>query len=211
VRVSEPSECIEVTAAPALRTRIAHELNVPKRADLDEGFARHDPVIWGLSCEMRARVRAGTTIDAVALEECVLRLYHRVFKQFLGGRDDARGDGGLSSTRTSLVFDWIEAHLSNDFSIVELASAASLTTSHFIRSFRRTTGLSPHQYVRARRLERARAAIVHGATTAGAAAAAGFESLSQFRRAFKSQYGFAPSATPRPGAKLWILPKAQIS
>jgi AraC family transcriptional regulator len=210
VRVPAPSECIEVTASLALRTQIAHELNVPRYLNLDDTNARHDPVVWAHASELRAILRAKSDPDQLVLEQRVIHLYRHVLKRYFGGRDNSRGDGALNNARATLVFDWIEAHLDRSFSIADLARTASLTTSHFIRSFRRTTGLSPHRYVRARRLERARESLVRGATTSVAATAAGFESLSQFRGAFKRHFGFAPSEIPRPGAKYWILPRASI-
>jgi AraC-like DNA-binding protein len=205
IRVREPSECIEVTATRALRLQLAEELGVPGHIDLGD-LEGQDPIVWALAVRLRARLRAVSAVDPLALQEDVIRLYSRVLQQHFGGRESVRGNGGLGAARAACVLEWIESHLDQAFSIADLARAAALTTSHFIRSFRRTTGFSPHQYVRARRLERARAALARGAHVTIAASEAGFNSVSQFRTAFRRQFGFAPGATPRRGVRQWIIP-----
>jgi methylphosphotriester-DNA--protein-cysteine methyltransferase len=62
----------------------------------------------------------------------------------------------------------------------------------------------PHQYVRARRMQRARDQLARGASVAAAAHAAGFASISQFRSAFRRSFGHAPRLTPQRGVREWI-------
>jgi methylphosphotriester-DNA--protein-cysteine methyltransferase len=44
--------------------------------------------------------------------------------------------------------------------VERLASLGGLSPFHFIRSFRDATGLTPHQYVRSKRIERAKELLV---------------------------------------------------
>ncbi|QYO68294.1 helix-turn-helix transcriptional regulator [Leptolyngbya sp. 7M] len=64
--------------------------------------------------------------------------------------------GGLSGYKLSRVKEFIEAHLENDLGLAELAAAAGLSTFHFARAFRISTGQTPQQYVMQRRIERAK-------------------------------------------------------
>jgi len=68
---------------------------------------------------------------------------------------------------------------------------ARLSVYHFARQFRRATGLPPHQYVIARRVERARQLLQggRGLSLAEVAACAGFSDQSQFTRHFKRLVG----------------------
>jgi AraC family transcriptional regulator len=196
LRVREPSECLEVTGSPQLRKSVAAELSVERHADLDEINGSFDPVIWTLIAHIRSVVRRRGA-DALLIETLVRQLYEYVLVERFGGRVSGRGDGRLGRPRLLQLCDWIEAHLDDDITISRLADAASLSPAHFIRSFKRSMGLPPHQYVRARRLERARAALARNASVSEAARAGGFLSVSQFREAFLRHFGHPAQATPR--------------
>lgn len=203
VRVREPSECLEVTASVALRKSLAEELNA-SHCDLADLHGTYDPVVWSIAAALRSIVRGRALGDSLHVELLVRRLYARLLTLRFGGRLSVRGDGGLNAVRLARVVDWIEAHLHQSITIAQLAAAASLSEAHFIRSFARTVGVSPHQYVRARRLQRAYEHLASGATVAAAAHAACFASLCQFRAVFFQTFGHLPHATPRRGTRMWI-------
>jgi AraC family transcriptional regulator len=54
------------------------------------------------------------------------------------------------------VIEFIDQHYAQPLTVASLARRAQLSRFHFIRVFRAATGLTPHQYVRERRLDRAR-------------------------------------------------------
>jgi AraC family transcriptional regulator len=207
IRVKEPSECLEVTASPALRAAVAGELSVSQHRELADLHGSGDPIVWSIAARLRAMLRAGAATDAMEIEALVRRTYARVLTLRFGGKPAARGDGGLGRARLSLLFDWIEAHLGEEIAIARLAAVAALSHAHFIRSFKRSVGVSPHHYVRSRRLERAREQLATGASVAVAAHSTGFLSASQFRKAFFIHFGHAPHLTPRRGAQAWIHPE----
>ena len=75
-----------------------------------------------------------------------------------------------------------------------MAAVARLSPYHFTRQFKAATGLPPHQYVIARRVERARYVLQQGRdlSLAEVAADAGFSDQSQFSRHFKRLVGVTP-------------------
>ena len=75
-----------------------------------------------------------------------------------------------------------------------MAAVARLNPCHFARQFKRATGLPPHQYVIARRVERAKQLLQGGGelSLAEVAACAGFCDQSQFSRHFKRIVGVTP-------------------
>jgi AraC family transcriptional regulator len=76
-----------------------------------------------------------------------------------------------------------------------MAAVARLSAYHFARQFKATTGLPPHQFVIARRVERARELLQGGTdlSLAEVAADAGFSDQSQFSRHFKRLVGVTPA------------------
>jgi AraC family transcriptional regulator len=64
--------------------------------------------------------------------------------------------GRLPKSRLSKVREYVEANLDRDISLSALASTAAMSPYYFARLFKQTTGITPHQYVVQRRIERAR-------------------------------------------------------
>jgi AraC-like DNA-binding protein len=89
---------------------------------------------------------------------------------------------------------FIDRHFARALPVDALAARAGLSTFHFIRRFRAAFGSTPHQYLRARRLERARELLV---TTpwpvTEICAAVGFSSLGSFSSLFRRATGETPA------------------
>jgi len=67
--------------------------------------------------------------------------------------------GGLTSWRECLVKKMILERLNESIEVTELATACSLTRSHFSRAFKRTTGVSPQAWIRQQRISKAKQLI----------------------------------------------------
>lgn len=79
--------------------------------------------------------------------------------------------------------------------ITDMAAMLGLNVRYFISLFKDGTGLSPHQYHIALRVERARH-LIQGFTTplSEVAVSAGFSDQSHLNRHFKRNYGYTPGA-----------------
>jgi len=79
--------------------------------------------------------------------------------------------------------------------VVRLAEHAGLSPYHFLRTFERATGVTPHQYVLRARLRHAAQALADASDkVVDIAFACGFADLSNFNRAFRAEFGVAPRA-----------------
>jgi AraC family transcriptional regulator len=76
--------------------------------------------------------------------------------QSAAGLPTPRRAARLSVAALARAGEYVEEHLADDLSLAALAGAVGLSPWHFARLFRASTGLSPHQYVIRRRVERAR-------------------------------------------------------
>ena len=114
----------------------------------------------------------------------------------------ARGrDSKLPREKLRVVVEYIEERLDAGLTLEHMAAAAHLSVYHFSRQFRAATGLPPHQYVIARRVERARQLLREGEddiSLAQVAAEAGFSDQSQFSRHFKRLVGVTPAQFKTP-------------
>jgi AraC-like DNA-binding protein len=90
------------------------------------------------------------------------------------------------------ALDYMQANLARDLSINELAACAGLSPFHFVRCFRKATGLPPHACLTQLRLDQARRLLSGGKSPAEAALAVGFYDQSHLIRHFKRTYGITP-------------------
>ncbi|MEJ2459258.1 MAG: bifunctional DNA-binding transcriptional regulator/O6-methylguanine-DNA methyltransferase Ada [Novosphingobium sp.] len=78
--------------------------------------------------------------------------------------------------------------------LADLAGEVGYSPAHFQRVFKRAVGLSPAQFLRARRVERAGEALSAGASVTEAIYDAGFGASSRFYEASEGRMGMTPSA-----------------
>jgi len=89
--------------------------------------------------------------------------------------------------------EMLAARLDGDLSAQEIADACGMSRSYFIHAFRETTGQTPHQWLVAQRLARARALLAKPTLTlADIAATCGFADQSHFSRVFTQHMGLPP-------------------
>lgn len=89
---------------------------------------------------------------------------------------------------------YINHNLTEDLSIETLAKKYYLSKYHMMRKFKEETGYTIHNYVVNKRLLLARTKISEGMPVIKAAQASGFSDYTTFSRAYKKQFGAAPSA-----------------
>jgi AraC family transcriptional regulator len=109
--------------------------------------------------------------------------------------DTDNGAGKLGNAQCRLVQGYIEDNLASDIGLDQLASVCGLTRFHFSRAFKASFGVPPYQYVNQRRIEKAKKILATtGLPVSNVAEACGFNSVSQFGRAFRGFVGQTPLA-----------------
>ena len=117
---------------------------------------------------------------------------HAVLNQ-VGLRQGLKLKGGLAPHQRRQLVDYIEAHLDQALTLGELALRCNLSEYHFARMFRTSFGLPPHQYLLARRLQRACRLLRMGTLPLGEVALlCGFASASHFSNRFRQALGATP-------------------
>jgi AraC family transcriptional regulator len=130
----------------------------------------------------------------LAAESLANVLAVQLIRHALAPRRVERGrDGALPRGKLRAVLEYIEEHLGASPTLEQMAAVARLSVYHFARQFKAATGLPPHQYVIARRVERAKGLLQGGELSlADIAAHAGFCDQSQFSHHFKRLVGLTP-------------------
>lgn len=95
--------------------------------------------------------------------------------------------------------DFLEAHAHEPVTAEQLAQAAGVSVRSLYAGFKDFLGVSPMQYLRDLRMERARAELMSGDNhhVAGVALRWGFAHMGRFSNEYKQRYGESPSKTLR--------------
>jgi AraC family transcriptional regulator len=102
--------------------------------------------------------------------------------------------GGLGSARLRRIRELVHAKIEDDLSLDEMAQSLGLSTAHFARMFRKSTGQTPHQFVLRQRLERAKAMLrAPHARVLDVAVACGFKTQQHFAQVFRDVCGVSPT------------------
>jgi AraC family transcriptional regulator len=101
--------------------------------------------------------------------------------------------GGLAPRQMRRVLDYIDAHLTDELGLVDLATIAGLSPNHFGEAFKTSVGKSPHRFVMERRVQHAMELLRNDERSiAEIAQAAGFSSQSRLTQNFRRVTGLTP-------------------
>ncbi|MBR0694712.1 helix-turn-helix domain-containing protein [Bradyrhizobium lablabi] len=159
--------------------------------------AFEDPLLAEIGYAVVSELKTETSAGGLLVEALASSLAARLLqKRASASRTQLfprRTPRGLDQRRLFRVLDYIDTNLEGDLSLERMAAIACLSRYHFARAFRQAVGKSPHCYVSAKRLERAKALLIHGdRPLVDIALSLSFSSQANFTRAFKQATGQAP-------------------
>ena len=100
-----------------------------------------------------------------------------------------------ADARVTRVLRSLDRSPQASFTLDQMAHEAGLSPYHFLRTFQRLTGVTPHQYVLRARLRQAALRLVSsGDKIVDVALDCGFGDLSNFNRAFRAEFRLSPRA-----------------
>ena len=136
--------------------------------------------------------------NPVQMEELSIDLAERVVAT-LSGKVPAPGDPTpRDRQRISDAVRYLEGSAGEPIGLADLAKVARMSRYHFLRTFKRTLGVTPYQLLLNMRMRRAALALkTTPASVASVAFAAGFGDLSTFNARFREIVGLTPQAFRR--------------
>jgi AraC family transcriptional regulator len=167
----------------------------PSRTVVPPVLGLNAPELRSTMLAVDAELKAGGVGGPLMAESLANILAVHLIRHFLGPRQlAARPDGVLPHRKLRTVIEYIMENLEGSPTLEQMAALVHISPYHFARQFKAATGVPPHQYVVARRVERAQHLLRRDDKLglAEVALRVGFSDQSHFSRHFKRIVGVTP-------------------
>jgi AraC family transcriptional regulator len=190
-----PTSRVVVTLEPQVIAKAFEETAHRDDFELTERWTLHDRHLTALMLAMHADVEDGAPAGRLYGETLSLAMAVYLARRYgVPGQKIRRHRGGLPGHRLRLVLEYVRAHLARDLRLADLAAVAGMSPHYFTALFRQSTGQTPHHYVLAERIARAKRLLRNPTlTTLEIALAVGFADASHFTKVFRRVVGETPT------------------
>ena len=148
-----------------------------------------DDWLWRAGIAFQSAAESGSEMEREGLALAIGRHLQR-----LGGVSARRLPTGLDPAALRRVIALMQDRLAESLSLAELAGECGLSISAFGRAFRQSTGVTPHRYLAAMRMEQAKALMRRQALPlAHIAGVVGYSDQAHFTNAFTRHTGLPPA------------------
>ncbi|MGO7367615.1 helix-turn-helix domain-containing protein [Rhizobium ruizarguesonis] len=180
---------------------IAEQAEVPRIEDLryKPGVCMDDPVIRNLSFALLPLFAEPESAPRLFMDSVMVAVGHHVACQYGGMM--VRGlaaNTGLAPWQELRAKELLSTNLGGDIALLTIASECGMSVRQFVTAFRRSVGLTPHQWLMRRRIETAQMLLRDPNLAIPAiATSCGFADQSHLTRTFSAKIGTSPAAWRR--------------
>lgn len=190
----ERAAALLVGAAEATRVRfeLTATQSIPGLVGLIEAAAR-----IATDAQLAQSTRLAGQLEPLIIDALLLGHPSDITSRLAGSTNR----NSLSASRVSLAMDYMLANAADQFPLSAVAQHCGVTLRSLQLGFRREVGISPGEWLRRQRLDRAHAqllfAVEETTTVTAVAVSCGFLHLGDFAARFKQRFGESPSAVLR--------------
>ena len=186
------SQHLALYVQPALVTKAATEAHLSGGFEIEERYTRSDKVISSIGMALLDELDSEGLSGRLYAESLGNVLAVHLLRYYANARP-VTFTGGLSANKLRQVKEFVDENYSRDLKLAEMAQVAGMSSFHFAREFKRTTGTTPHQYLMKLRVEQAKALLAkNDLPLIEVGLQSGFSHQSHFTRLFRRFTGTTP-------------------
>ena len=190
------SEHLALYVDPRLIAKAASEAELSGNVEIVERYMRRDHVISSVGMALLGELESEGLSGRLYAESLGNVLAVHLLRYYsVSTSQPITFTGGLSAKKLRDVTDFINDNYHRDLKLAELAQVAGMSSFHFAREFKRTTGTTPHQYLIKLRVEQAKALLAkRDLPLIEVGLQTGFSHQSHFTRLFRRVTGTTPKS-----------------
>ncbi|MGC1309448.1 MAG: AraC family transcriptional regulator, partial [Phormidesmis sp.] len=184
-----------IAICPTLLNRTTQESRPPE-IELIPQFSINDPVIQQLAIALKLEIQTGCLSGRLYGESLGTALAARLALNYAVSKPSLEfKSNGLPRSQLARVIDYMKANLTQDLSILDLATLTGMSKSHFSRSFKQSVGIPPYQYLMQQRVEQAKQLLEKQSIAISTIALdCGFANQTHLTKVFRQMTGMTPRA-----------------
>ena len=188
------SENLALYLDPSFITKAASETQLAGSFEIAERYTHRDTVINSVGMALLGELETEGLSGRLYAESLGNVLAVHLLRYYsVPSTRPVTFTGGLSAAKLRQVTEFISDNYGRDIKLAELAQVAGMSSFHFAREFKRTTGTTPHQYLIKFRIERAKALLAkRDLPLIEVSLRSGFSHQSHFTRLFRRVTGTTP-------------------
>ncbi|BDA74784.1 transcriptional regulator, AraC family [Calothrix sp. PCC 7716] len=192
--VEGEGEFILLGIEPHIFARAINEGATPEEVELLPCFSTPEPLVYQIGMALKNILVTNPVGSRLYAETMVSALSVHLIEHYSTRKPTLHEyPNGLSRYKLQQVTEYINEHLDQDLGLEELAQLVQMSQHYFSQMFKQSLGMTPHQYVIRRRVERAKEFLYEGKLSiAQIAQTVGFANQSHLNFHFKRLLGVTP-------------------
>jgi AraC family transcriptional regulator len=152
-----------------------------------------EPYVYATINALTELIQRGTC-PRLLVDGYIATIAFHLSKRWTSRSEHTSRVGRLSTEVLCQTIEYMNDHIADDISLDDLAKLSDMTKYHFLRRFKASTNETPYQYLRNRRIERARHLLVTTQhSVSDIAGLCGFGSATGFSEVFRKTVGIPPT------------------
>lgn len=120
-------------------------------------MSEQDLLIQGIFSTLKDELQSNKIGGSLLIDSLKITLALQLLRQYCNTKPKLSSyQDGLPSLKLQQLKEYINEHLAQDLKLIELAALVQVSPYHFLRLFKQSMGLTPHQYILQRRIEKAK-------------------------------------------------------
>ena len=190
-----PAQFMVLAIEPTLLQQVSQDWVNPNQIELLPRFmSEPDAFVQGIFCALEEEAEIGGLGSYLLVDSLKTALTIHLLRNYCTTQPKLFSDAnGLSQIKLKLIKDYINEHLDQNLKLDDIAAIAQMSPYHFLRLFKQSTGVTPHQYILHCRISQAKCLLQQSELTiAEIAVRTGFCDQSHLTRYFRRMVGVTP-------------------
>jgi AraC family transcriptional regulator len=183
-----------ISFEPTFLQQLDPEVIDPDRIEILPHFAQADPLIYQLGRSLKIALESDPISSRIYAESLSNTLAAHLVYHYSTIARTPEIIRCASHPQTQQAIDYIHAHLTQDLSLVAIATSIGVSQFHLARMFKQTMGISLWQYVMQQRIDLAKRVLAQlNLSIVEVSSYLGFSSQAQFTNFFRKHTGINPT------------------